>query len=178
MITQAEAKAILAGKPNRRATGGRAAKRAGDNLERAIMAGANASGAVKLFKLPSIGGRYIARGRFVAECIPCDFVGVLTGGKGFYFDAKSANEDAASLRVNCPDIVKAHQRAFLMAMERAGAVAGLLCESKRLGAYLWLAARDLAGDKPVRWDDYRWIRLGDTTRHVDFGPLITVYGGS
>jgi hypothetical protein len=163
---------------NRR-IGGRKAKRSGDALERAIMFGAGQSGIVRLTKLPACGGRFIGKGRFVNEAMPCDFVGTVIGtGQGIYFDAKCVGEERASLRVNDPLIVKKHQIAFLRAMHDAGAISGLLVQSNRVAGYLWLSAGYLGGDEAVAWTDTRWIRLGDTTRFVDFGKLVEAIGES
>lgn len=107
------------------------------------------------------GGRYVNEARLIEEKSPMDFTGSVWGsGRGIHMDAKSCSEDAASFRVNDPKIVKPHQIDSLQNLERAGGIAGFMVRCMRDRVYLWLPASKARSDKPLRWDDERFLEFG------------------
>jgi len=92
---------------------------------------------VCITKIPS-GAKWIGPRKMVATKSPVDFMGVVCGtGRAIVFDAKTCNL-ARSFPVSNADHFPEHQREFLIRHGRAGAIAGLLVESTRMGAYFWV----------------------------------------
>lgn len=161
-------------KSTRRVAGGRKAQRAGNHLEMVISssAGVNGCGPVVLGKLPPCGGRYVGKGKFVVQDIPCDYMGCTQNGRGVFMDAKSCGEKEKGMRIYS-SITKPHQIAFLIRMDALGCIAGLLVESKVRRQYFWLRGAYLGGRETIGWDDQRWVALGSTDKLIDFTPLLT-----
>lgn len=128
---------------------------------------------VALEELPSCGAKFITKGRFIRLPIPCDLVGCVRGcGVAFHADAKSLGDSYATFPLTDRKKIEPHQILHLCRMGRAGAVAGMLVESKRVAMYLWLDWRHLEGRERIAWDDPCWVRLGNTGRLVNFAPIV------
>jgi hypothetical protein len=159
-----------------RSAGSRRAVRAGDALEVAVWAMAlQQSDLVSIEQLPKCGAQFTGKGKAHAQPICCDFAGcVRGGGRAIFFDAKRLDTESA-LRLGHERLIKAHQRFFLYNQAQAGAIAGLMVAHG--GIVRWLDGKHLLSlvrkIRPVRWDDKRWIVLGD---RPDFGKLLAAYG--
>jgi len=179
---QGPAAAKPAANPRTRANrifGGARANRSGDRFESVVMLSLNVRGVrlLELEALPKSGARFHGRRQAHALPMPCDFIGTVIGrGTAIYFDAKSCGADEYGIALNNAAILKTHQAQFLRTQRAAGAVAGLLVESKRLEEYLWLDATHLG---PMRaytaWHDARWLHLGSTSSVIEFSRLIAAY---
>ncbi len=140
---------------------------------------ASGRGVVELVRLPPTGGRWIAKGRFVSQNVPCDFVGtVIAGGRGIFLDAKTDAAEGKRFQINHAfSNGREHQREFLIRMGKAGAVSGLLIEPRdaRFGCYRWLPWHALS-ETSVAWDgsDVLWIGAGNKTGLVMFERIVEV----
>jgi hypothetical protein len=168
------------GKLASRIRGGKAASRAGDYFERAILAGVRdeAGEFMQLAALPKCGARFTGPGKAHPLPIACDFIGSVVGaGIGVFFDAKSSDDEYGFNLAN-DKLLKDHQAKYLHRQARAGAIAGILVECRHLGDYRWLHGTHLGpGRAYTAWKDERWLILGETTQQVRMRELVKAYLG-
>lgn len=168
--------ATVAPKSDGRVTGGRKAQRAGSVFQRVIQASLSRPYCpLVLTELPPCGARFIGRGKIIRLPMPCDLVGcVRASGRAFHADAKSLGDSYATFPLTNREMIEPHQIAHLVRMGQAGALSGLIVESKRIAQYLWLPWIFLSGRERLDWDDDCWNVLGDTTRLIDFEKINSV----
>ncbi len=163
-------------KSARRVAGGRKAQRAGSSFQKAVQASlAIPACPLVLTELPSCGARFVGKGRIIRLPIPCDLVGcVRISGRAFHADAKSLGESFATFPLTNHEMVEPHQIAHLVRMGQAGAIAGLIVESKRRDCVLWLDWEYLSCEERIPWNDPRWDILGGASHLIDFGKIARV----
>ena len=155
---------------------GRLAQRSGSNFQKVICMSAAVAGCpIVLTELPSCGARFVGKGRIIREPMPCDFVGAVRGtGQAIHFDAKRLGPDYATIPLNNAKMFEVHQIMHLVRLADAGAIAGLLIQSDRIGRYCWFSAayfRPIANAR-LAWDDACLNDLGPTTGLIDFTRLV------
>jgi hypothetical protein len=147
----------------------------GHRLESTVIA--SQGGVILVDKMPT-GGRF-HRGAPQLIKGPVDYVGEVCGsGRAIMFDAK---ECALQNRFPVGDrnLVKEHQRLFLIRHGGAGAIAGLLVEATHteVAAFYWLDWRELLkNEASIQWDDPRMTRLGSSKFSINFRmvPGVTI----
>ncbi len=150
------------------------ANRSGSGFQKVVLqSAAMQPSVVQLRELPPCGGRYVGPNKFVAEKMPCDFIGVLKGSP-LFFDAKRCGVKSAHFDSYNEEQVRTHQREFLKRMHDAGAIAGFLVDCERTGEYLWLPGFVLG---KYSWDDPNWFRLGSRDKLLNFSMLWSYFGG-
>lgn len=147
-------------KPSRQRAGAR-----GNNLGRAfetlIETSARCCDRMSLEQLPKTGAQFIGRGKFIPQPIACDFVGV-AAGLPIFFDAKSREGKYRFAGWQDPQIIKEHQRRFLVRMGRAGAVSGILAEANELARVYWMPWQVLEDPSPsIEWADPRLVLVDE-----------------
>lgn len=128
---------------------------------------------ILLERLPASGSKCIGPGKFINQPVCCDFAGTVIGtGRAFFADAKS-NKEPKRFPMGNWTKVHDHQRAFLVAQGKAGALSGLLVESSASGDVYWLDWKHLDGREPsILWTDERLVRLGTNRVLIDFSGIV------
>ena len=141
----------------------------GRSLELAVAA--STRDIMELVKVPN-GQKYIAGGKTVPVKSPVDFMGVVRRtGQAICFDAKACSL-VRSFHISNTHNVSPHQIEFLVRHGSAGAIAGLLVESKATERFLWLGWSHIAkANEAIRWIDSRWVDLGPTTHAIQLANI-------
>ena len=133
----------------------------GKSLESLVIA---SQGTVTLTKI-SAAQKWLGEGKTTAQRQFVDFVGCVNGsGRMICFDCKQWDEKKCRL-----DQVKPFQRELLRRYQIAGAIAGLLIESTRLGRLYWFA--EYPWFQPIEWESQFLTDLGPSNRAVDFAKV-------
>lgn len=135
----------------------------GRNLESLVIA--SQCGVVTLTKI-SAAQKWLKGGDTRAQKQFVDFVGcVNNSGRMICFDAKQWGDAKCRL-----DKVTPFQREILRGYQSAGAIAGLLIESTKLGRFFWF--NEYPYFEPIAWHSMFLGDIGPNTHAIDFGKII------
>ena len=133
----------------------------------------SAQGTIFLTPLPTVGGRFVGR-EMIRQPMPCDHIGWFKrDGQPICWDDKSCAVKSG-FAIGNDNIVKPHQRRFLIDAGQNGAVSGLLVEATHptVQQVVWMPWRLLATRETViHWGDERLIVMGPTNKAIDFWRL-------
>lgn len=135
----------------------------GRNLESVILA--SQSNVVALTKITA-GQKWLKGGKTVSQKQFVDFVGCVNlTGQMLCFDAKQWDDGKCRL-----DLVPPFQRELLRRYQLAGAIAGLLIESTKLGRFFWFEEYPLFD--PIGWGSIFLKDIGPNTHGVSFAEIV------
>lgn len=133
----------------------------------------SANQAIFLAPLPPVGGRYVNH-EMIRQPMPCDHIGWFKrDGRPICWDDKSCSVKSG-FPIGNDNIVKPHQRRFLIDAGRNCAISGLLVEATHtdVQVVVWVPWTVLATtDRVAHWDDRRLLVMGPTNERIDFNML-------
>lgn len=133
----------------------------------------SAQRSIFLVPLPPVGGKFVGR-EMIRQPMPCDHIGWFKAtGQVICWDDKSCAVKSG-FAIGNENIVKPHQRRFLIDAGRNGAISGLLVQATHMDVQLvvWLPWRLLeTHERVIHWDDPRLVLLGPTNEAIEFEQL-------
>jgi hypothetical protein len=146
----------------------RSTTRIGNAFTRLVEMSAQRS--IFLAPLPAVGGRYVGR-EMIRQPMPCDHIGWFkSDGQPICWDDKSCSVKSG-FAIGNDNIVKPHQRQFLIEAGRNGAISGLLVEGTHAEVRLvvWVPWRLLeTRETVIHWDDQRLVKVGSVNAEINF----------
>ena len=119
----------------------------------------------KLVSIPSAGGKFIGKGRFVSQPVTVDLVGSIIGtGRMFLADVKRSDCKKTLYYSTCFKD-REHQRRELVEQGQNGAMTGLLVESTEHECFFWISWENLLPKFiGTDWSDPLWVSLGPSNK--------------
>ena len=161
-ITSSDLANILSGKVSKPAKSGRRSGSNWQSLESLVLA---SQGRVLEIQKIDPAHKWVGEGKALPKKQFVDFVGCTKPrGRMIVFDAKQWGDGTCRL-----DLVKGFQREVLRKYQRAGAIAGLLIESTKLGRIFWFEEYPWFG--PIEWDSKFLVDIGSNKMAINFGKV-------